>query len=114
MSFGESPTPRDVVARLQPQAVSVEERRDVAAEPEEVHDVAEVVGVREAERMPQFMQAREVDDRVAEQRVELCQAGDLATERVGIGRTNTAAPRCPAMLISGRISPYCPAPAGTQ
>ena len=40
--------------------------------------------MREAQRVPQFMQAREVDDRVAEQRVEPGLTGNLAAQGVGI------------------------------
>ena len=66
-------------------AIAAEEQRNVAAEAEEVHHVAEIRSVLESERVPELVDAREIDDRVAEQRVGARALGDRGAERIGVG-----------------------------
>src|SRR5437870_10496247 len=76
---------RDVVARLQLRAIAVEEAGNVSAIPEEEHDVGEVLRVLEADRVPELVDARQVDDRFAEEGVFFRDRGDVGAEAVGVG-----------------------------
>ena len=81
-----------------------EEGRNIATVAEEVHDVAEVICVLEAEGVPELVHAREVDDCVSEQWIASRRSGEVWARAFVSGRTYTAAPRRP-LTISGRISP---------
>ena len=77
--------PADVVARIQLQAIDVEEIDDVAAEAEVIHHIGESIRVREAERVTDLMQAGEIDDRLAKQRIGTRRVRDVRAQRIGVG-----------------------------
>ena len=91
----------DVGARLQLPAVAHEVLDDVAAVAEGIHDVAEVAGVFEAEGVSELVEARQVDDGVAEEIVGAAAFGDVGPERGESGRTKTRATRLPYRQVFG-------------
>src|SRR6185503_15185641 len=82
---GDAAELRDVVAGLQLTAIPSEELRYIAAESEEIHDVAEVRRVAQAERVPELVDAGEIHDGLAQQRIRPRPAGDVRSERRRIG-----------------------------
>src|SRR6478735_8934469 len=75
---------RDVGAGAQLRPIPVEEAGHVAAIPEEEHDVRVRGGVLEAERVPEFVQAGQIDDGLADEGVGLGARGDVLAEGVRV------------------------------
>ena len=75
----------DLSARAELAAIASEEADEIAAVAEEIHDVVEVGRVTEANGVPQFMQARQVHDRIAHQRIGARGTRHVGTERGYIG-----------------------------
>src|SRR5512132_398045 len=68
VGFGQAGGALNVGPGAESDAIAAEEGRDVAAEPEEVHDVAKIVGVGQSQRVPDLVDAGQIDDGVAQQR----------------------------------------------
>ena len=62
---------RDVAARFELSPIAPEVLIDIAAELEAVHDVGEHRGVRKSQRVSRFMQAGQIHDGIAQQRVAI-------------------------------------------
>ena len=75
----------DIGARFQLPAVAIEVAEDVSAVLEAVHDIGEGGGVAQAERVPAFVQAGEIDDALAEEGITAGGFADFVAERVHIG-----------------------------
>src|SRR5688500_5529161 len=75
----------DVGAAADLPAVATEVLDDVAAVPEEIHDVVERRGVRQAERVSELVEAGQVDDAFAQQVVGRGAPRDLWTKPVHVG-----------------------------
>src|ERR1700733_9493324 len=60
---------RNIRARFQKHAISLEISRDIAAVLETVHDIRESACMSKSKRMAALMKAGQVDDRVAKQRI---------------------------------------------
>ena len=76
----------NIGARLQLPAVAHEVFDEVAAVLEGIHDVGELVGVPQPERVAQLVDAGQVDDGVAQERIEAGLPGDVRPSDLMSGR----------------------------
>src|SRR6185437_5934906 len=74
------------IARAKLPAVALEIFENIAAESEAVHNVAEIRRVREAKRVAGFVQAGEIDNRFAQQRIAVRGGRDTGAELIHFGQ----------------------------
>src|SRR6185369_699424 len=72
---------RDVLARAKLRPVTVEVFRDIAAVTEVIHDVAVLARVLQSQCVPELVDAREIDDAFAKERVAIGLVGNVGPKR---------------------------------
>ena len=75
----------DLLARNELAPVAPKIFDDIAAKPKAIHDVRELRGMRQTERVTAFMQASEIDHGVAEERITLGYGLNIGPEARHIG-----------------------------
>jgi hypothetical protein len=75
---------RNVAAHFQQPPITLEVLDNIAAILEAVHDIGEIGGVFQSERMPAFMQTGEVDDGIAQQGVGSSGPIDIGSQGAGV------------------------------